>query len=120
MNEWKECPKCKCLNKGRERCQDCGRDLKDVAGDKPTPPITAGTKHVGISAWLGGFTLDKPWKCFGGKNHKYKTGGVCSVCKISEQVSLRIKHKFTYPRKPMRFHKPPNSAISNQPAKPKL
>jgi len=58
MNEWKECPKCKCLNKGRERCQDCGRDLKDVAGDKPTPPITAGTKHVGISAWLGGSTME--------------------------------------------------------------
>jgi len=44
MSAWKQCPKCKCLNKNRESCVDCGRDLKDVAADNLTPPPTAEAK----------------------------------------------------------------------------
>ena len=32
------------MNLNREMCQDCWRDLKDVAAEKPTPPITAEAK----------------------------------------------------------------------------
>ena len=73
MNEWKECPKCKCMNKGRDRCQDCGRDLKDVAGDSPLPPITAEAKpdcapRTGSVAHPGVWCCERRgqcrWKCY--------------------------------------------------------
>lgn len=44
MSEWKQCPKCGCMNLNREACVDCGRDLKDVAADLPQPPPTAEAK----------------------------------------------------------------------------
>lgn len=41
MSEWKQCPRCQCMNLNREYCVDCGHDLKDVTAEQPLPPTTA-------------------------------------------------------------------------------
>ncbi len=41
MSGWQTCPKCQCMNLSRECCVECGRDLKGIAIDNPTPAPTA-------------------------------------------------------------------------------
>lgn len=44
MSDWKECPKCGCMNRNRESCQDCWGDLTNVAAMQPKSPAAADAK----------------------------------------------------------------------------
>lgn len=44
MSDWKNCPKCQCMNLNRDTCVDCGRELGDVAAEQSKAPPTEEAK----------------------------------------------------------------------------